>query len=166
MEMGNILKYALFLSALSFVFSQSSLRCYDCDPLHHHEECQEPIRKDAPDQICNEPPKNSNVNNDIENNQNVTYTCLSSYIKSVFPNKTGVFRGCYALRKPEIQDVCDLFIEETSSKNASVVSCHACNTTRCNTVRLFADGSSGTHSNLLSVMIFNIVFGIIISLSI
>ncbi|KAG5899347.1 hypothetical protein JTB14_036836 [Gonioctena quinquepunctata] len=148
----------LYLSFLAFgiVYSQNTtLICYNCDPLKNSiEECQSPKENDAPVKVC------GGANN-VE--KNVTYICLSAYL--IQGNITGVVRDCYAAN-PEVADVCDLFKEEVQGKNVTVKSCHPCNTTRCNTIRLFADGTSGTGTsyNFITV-IFSTLFLAMITLA-
>ncbi|CAH1100048.1 unnamed protein product [Psylliodes chrysocephalus] len=142
--MANLLIISLVLSVFVATALSEPLVCFDCDPLNDGvEQCKYPVTYNARNPFCN--PK-----------ENHTPLCLSAYIQHKNESLTGTYRGC--VYKPlEVGDVCD-WLRETNT-NRTYKSCHPCNETRCNTVLLYADGTSdaGSVYNMYFLMIINLV---------
>ncbi|KAJ8983562.1 hypothetical protein NQ317_006607 [Molorchus minor] len=135
-----------------FLALAQELRCYDCDPRNYASDCVNPIENSVPTAICNP--------------DNGTSICLSAYLtySGQLNNETGIHRGCANLRQG-VADFFEWYREENNSQNLTVTSCVSCNSTRCNTIMLNSDGSSGTNSvsSMVFVLIINAAFVVLVN---
>ncbi|XP_072376519.1 uncharacterized protein [Diabrotica undecimpunctata] len=137
----TIILFGFFALGLAI---QEPIACYNCD---HN--------PDKPDE-CAYPEKNQVPVTNCPLPANGTAVCISSYVETINPNKTGVYRGCFN-KTAEIDNVCDLFVEELSSNRSTIKFCRSCTTDRCNTVYLNEKGAANYNYNLKSLIFVNIL---------
>ncbi|KAJ8915182.1 hypothetical protein NQ315_000435 [Exocentrus adspersus] len=136
MESKSIYSFVFLTLAINWVSSQS-ISCYDCDPNNFASDCGDPVGNTVRSTPCT---PDANV-------VNGTSLCVSAYlyVTGGTTNASGIYRGCNTLR-PDVSDFCDWFKEERQGFNATLISCVACNTTRCNTIGFTEDGKAGAPS--------------------